>query len=131
MNNFSYAISNTSELQMDFCFWSRAHGNPTVSKGVPKILSHLGTKPELVIHLGLQLHLKQPGTQKYCGCYLSSINYCILAALEKLCIFSLLKGLPSPWTLDQMEMRVGIDLLPMLKPFILPCGTSEIFSGIL
>lgn len=35
-----------------------------VSKGVPKILSHLGTKSELVIHLGLQQHLKQPGTQK-------------------------------------------------------------------
>lgn len=96
MNNFSYAISNTSKLQMDFCFWTQARSSPAVSKGVPKILSHLGTKPELVIHLGLQLHLKQPGTQKYCGCYLSSINYFIPAALVKLCIFNLLKGLPAP-----------------------------------
>lgn len=96
MNNFSYAISNTSKLQMDFCFWTQARSSLAVSKGVPKILSHLGTKLELVIHLGLQLHLKQPGTQKYCGCYLSSINYCILAALVKLCIFNVLKGLPSP-----------------------------------
>lgn len=71
MNNFSYAISNTSKLQMDFSFWTQAHGSATVSKGVPKILSHLGTKPVLAVHTGLQFHLKQPGTQRYCGHYLS------------------------------------------------------------
>lgn len=96
MNNFSYAISNTSKLQMDFCFWTQARSSPAVSKGVPKILSHLGTKPELVIHLGLQLHLKQPGTQKYCGCYLSSINYCIPAALVKFVYSICLRVYPPP-----------------------------------
>lgn len=89
MNNFSYAISNTSELQMDFTFWTQAHGSPTVSKAVPKILSHLGSKPVLAIHTELQLHLEQCGTQRYCGHYLSSIDYCSLAAFcETLCIQS-------------------------------------------
>lgn len=80
MNNFSCAISNTSELQMDFSFWTQAHGSLTVSKSVPKILSYLGKKTVLAIHTGLQLDLKQSGTQRYCGHYLSSKNYCSLAA---------------------------------------------------
>jgi len=64
MNNFSYAISDTSELRKDFSFWTQAHGGPTVSEDVPQILSHLGTKPVLAVHTGLQLHRKQPGTQR-------------------------------------------------------------------
>lgn len=97
MNNFSYAISNTSELQMDFSLWTQAHGSHPVSKDVPQILSHLGTKPGLAVHPGLQLYLKQPGTHRHCGHYLSSINHRSLAAL---CTFNLLKDLPSPeqWT---------------------------------